>query len=80
MALVGLVGVLDREQALLERGGDVGYLAVRQDLAGLDGVAVAYLPGRDADLLGQEVDYALERELALSDAEAARAISEWLFV
>ena len=71
MAGVRLVDVLDREQGLLEGRGAVGDLAVGQDLARLDGVAVPDLPRRDAHLVGEKVDEALERELALAHAEAA---------
>ena len=70
---IGVIGGLDGQQALLERRGDVRYLPVGQYLARLDGVAVADLPGGDADLLGQEVYYALKRKFALRNAEAAES-------
>ena len=51
-----IVGILDLEQCLLQRRGAVGNLTVGQNLARLDGVAVANLPRIQADLLGQQVD------------------------
>ena len=68
---IGLIGLLHRQQGLLQGGGAVGDLAVGQHLARLDGVAVADLPGGDAHLLGQQVDVGLQGELALAHAEAA---------
>ena len=66
-----IVGILDLEQRLLQRRGAVGNLAVGQNLARLDGVTVANLPRIQADLLGQQVDEALERKLGLTHAKAA---------
>ena len=66
-----IVGILDLEQRLLQRRGAVGNLPVGQNLARLDGVTVANLPRIRADLLGQQVDQALERKLGLANAKAA---------
>ena len=66
-----IVGILDLEQRLLQRRGAVGNLPVGQNLARLDGVTVADLPRIQADLLGQQVDQALERKLGLANAKAA---------
>ena len=66
-----VVGILDLEQRLFKRRGAIGNLAVGQNLARLDGVAVANLPRIQADLLCQQVDQALERKLGLADAKAA---------
>ena len=66
-----IVGILDLEQCLLKRRGAVGNLAVGQNLARLDGVSVTNLPRIQADLLGQQVDQALERKLGLANAKAA---------
>ena len=66
-----IVGILDLEQCLLKRRGAVGNLAVGQNLARLDGVAVANLPRIQTDLFGQQVDQALERKLGLANAKAA---------
>ena len=65
-----IVGILDLEQRLLQRRGAVGNLTVGQNLARLDGIAVANLPRIQADLLGQQVDQALERKLGLANAKA----------
>ena len=66
-----VVGILDLEQCLLKRRGAVGNLAVGQNLARLDGVAVTNLPRIQADLLCQQVDQALECKLGLANAKAA---------
>ena len=66
-----IVGILDLEQRLLQRRGAVGNLAVGQHLARLNRVLVANLPRVQTDLLGQQVDQALERKLGLTHAKAA---------
>ena len=71
MSGMRVVGILDFEQRLLKRRRAVGNLAVGQNLARLDGVTVADLPRIQADLLGQQVDQALERKLGLAHAKAA---------
>ena len=71
MSGMRVVGILDLEQCLLQCRGAVGNLAVGQNLARLDGVTVANLPRIQADLLGQQVDQALERKLGLAHAKAA---------
>ena len=66
-----IVGILDLEQRLLQRRGAVGNLAVGQHLARLNRVLIANLPRIQTDLLGQQVDQALERKLGLAHAKAA---------
>ena len=66
-----VIGILDLEQRLLQRRGAVGNLAVGKHLARLNRVLVANLPRIQADLLGQQVDQALERKLGLTHAKAA---------
>ena len=66
-----IVGILDLEQRLFKRRGAVGNLTVGQNLARLDRVTVADLPRIQADLLGQQVDQALERKLGLTHAKAS---------
>ena len=70
---MGVVGVLDGLEGLLEGRRAVGDLSVGQHGAGLDGVDVANLPRIDADLLGEHVDERLEGELGLAHAEAAES-------
>ena len=71
MSGMRVVGILDLEQRLLKCRGAVGNLAVGQNLARLDGITVADLPRIQADLLGQQVDQALERKLGLANAKAS---------
>ena len=71
MSRMRVVGILDLEQRLLQRRGAVGDLAVGQYLARLDSVTVADLPRIQADLLGQQVDQALERKLGLTHSKAS---------
>ena len=64
---VGLYGL----QRFHETGGLVYDLSVGQLLAGADGVAVADLPGGDADQVGHLIQQAFDAETGLRDAEAA---------
>ena len=73
MPFVGVKIWLDRLQALLHRRRDIGNLSVRQNLARLDGVAVADLPRRDTDLRCQHIDQRFQRVFALADTESTES-------
>ena len=61
---------LHRLQRLHQAGFRAHDLAVGQDLAGADGVAVADLPGRDAHQLRHLVEHSLQTEAGLGHPEA----------
>ena len=71
MIPVGFIYIFDCQQRFLQRRGAVGDLSVRQHLARFNGVAEPDLPRGDPDLFRQQIDHALQRELALAHAETA---------
>ena len=61
---------LDRDERLLQRCRDIGYLSVREFQSRFDGVSVSDLPRAYAGLFGKHIQKRFQRELALAYAEA----------